>query len=119
VRTERALLRTGEYLVGRACRRLAPETRDQRYREWTAELPAILHDPQIRLGPRRAVRMLGYAADILRGTALTPRPARRGQAGIPRPVLGLLCVAGLAVLAGGIWDTVRAPRAVEGISHEL
>ena len=71
MRFEYALLRTGEYLVRRACRRLQPEIRDDRYREWTAELPAILHDPQIRLGPHRALRMLGYAADTLRGTALT------------------------------------------------
>jgi hypothetical protein len=74
MRAERALLRTGEYLVGRACRRLPPETRDERYREWAAELPAILHDPQIRLAPRRAVRMLGYAATtVLATTALIPR----------------------------------------------
>jgi hypothetical protein len=50
MRVEYALLRTGEYLVRRACRRLPPDIRDDRYREWTAELPAILHDPQIRLG---------------------------------------------------------------------
>jgi hypothetical protein len=109
VRAERALLRTGEYLVGRACRRLAPATRDQRYREWTAELPAILHDPQIMLASHRAVRMLGYAADTLRGTALTPGPARRRPAAILTPILGLLFVAGLVVVAWAVWDTVRAP----------
>lgn len=77
MRVEYALLRTGEYLVRRACRRLPPEIRDDRYREWSAELPAILHDPQIRLGPHRAVRMLGYAVDTLRATALTPGSAWR------------------------------------------
>jgi len=109
VRAERALLRTGEYLVGRACSRLAPATRDQRYREWTAELPAILHDPQIRLASHRAVRMLGYAADTLRGTALTPGPARRRPAAILTPLLGLLFVAALMLVAWDVWNTVRAP----------
>ena len=56
---------------GPACR-LPREVREERCREWAAELPAILHDPQVRFAPRRAVRMLGYAADTLRGTAMTP-----------------------------------------------
>ena len=72
MRAEQALLRIGEYLVGRACRRLPREIRDERCREWVAELPAILHDPEIRLAPHRAVRMLGYAADTVRATALAP-----------------------------------------------
>ena len=76
MRGERRLLRLGEYLVGRACQRLPPEVREERYREWAAELPAILHDPQVRPAPWRAVRMLGYAADTLRGTAMTPGWAR-------------------------------------------
>jgi hypothetical protein len=66
-----------ESLVLRACRRLPGPTRDDRYREWAAELPAILHDPEISLGPYRALRMLAYAADNLRGAALTPGPAHR------------------------------------------
>ena len=82
MRAERALLRTGEYLVGRACRRLPPEIRDDRYREWAAELPAILHDPQIRLAPLRAVRML-LAADHLRGPPWLPGQPGTAQ-GPPR-----------------------------------
>ena len=78
MRGERQLLRLGEYLVGRACQRLPQEAREERYREWAAELPAILHDPQIRLAPRRAARMLGYAADTLRGAAMTPVRAGTG-----------------------------------------
>jgi hypothetical protein len=49
MRGERALLRLGESLVRRACRRLPRTVREDRYREWAAELPAILHDPEIRL----------------------------------------------------------------------
>ena len=41
MRGERQLLRIGEYLVRRACRPLPPDVREERYREWAAELPAI------------------------------------------------------------------------------
>jgi hypothetical protein len=73
---ERGLLRTGEFLVGRAVRRLPGRVRDERYREWAAELPAILRDPS--LGPpwRRAARMLGYALDTIRAAAPRPGPDR-------------------------------------------
>jgi hypothetical protein len=110
MRGERALLRTGEYLVGRSCRRLPPEIRDERYREWVAELPAILHDREIRLAPYRAARMLGYAADTLRGTSLTPGRTRRRSAVPSTLPLALLFVAGLVTVVWGIWDAVRAPE---------
>jgi hypothetical protein len=106
---ERALLRIGEYLVDRACRCLPRETRKDRYREWAAELPAILHDPEIRFAPRRAVRMLGYAADTLRGAARTPGRARHRPPAPLALLLGLLFVAGLALVVWDIGATVRAP----------
>ena len=105
MRGERALLGIGEYLVGRACRRLPREIRDERYREWAAELPAILHDREIRLAPYRAVRMLGYAADTLRGTALAPGRARRRATLLP----SLLLIAALVNVVWAVWDAVRAP----------
>ena len=77
MRGERRLLRIGEYLIARACRHLPTEARDERYREWVAELPAILRDPGVRPAPRRAARMLRYASGTIRGTALTPGSARR------------------------------------------
>jgi hypothetical protein len=91
-----------------ACRRLPQDIREERYREWAAELPAILHDPQIRPAPRRAVRTLGYAADIFRGTSMTPVRAWHRR---PREAaaLSLLLLACLAALAVDIWTTVRAP----------
>jgi hypothetical protein len=75
MRGEHQLLRVGEQLVTRACRRLPPDIRAERYREWTGELPAILHDPDVRFAWRRALRMLGYAADIVRATTATPATA--------------------------------------------
>ena len=69
---ERGLLRTGEFLVACATRRLPARVRDERYREWAAELPAILQDPSLGSPGRRAARMLGYALDTIRATALGP-----------------------------------------------
>ena len=103
MRGERQLLRLGEYLVGLACQQLPQDIREERCEEWAAELPAILHDPQIRLAPRRAMRMLAYAADTLRGTALAPGTA---PGRIPRMFAALdrlFPVAGLVVVALEIW----------------
>lgn len=77
MRGERRLLRIGEYLIARACAHLPAEARQERYREWVAELPAILHDAGVRPAARRAARMLGYASGTIRGTALAPGSARR------------------------------------------
>lgn len=109
MRAKRQLLRLGEYLVGRACQRLPKDIREERYREWAAELPAILHDPQIRLAPRRAVRMLGYAADTFRGTTLTHVRARR-QAPAVTAALSVLLLASLALVTWNVWNIVRAPE---------
>jgi len=109
MRAERQLLRLGEYLVGRASQRLPKDIREERYEEWAAELPAILHDPQIRLAPRRAIRMLGYAADTFRGTTPTRGRARR-QAPAITAALSVLLLAGLALVTWDIWNIVRAPE---------
>jgi hypothetical protein len=109
MRGERQLLRLGEYLVRRACRQLPPDVREERYREWTAELPAILHDPQVRFAPWRAVRMLGYAADTLRGTAMTPGTARGRISRLGATVDVPLQVACLVVVAVSVWAVVQAP----------
>lgn len=97
MRGERQLLRLGEYLVGRASRRLPRRIRAERYREWSAELPVILHDPQISLAPRRAVRMVVYAADTLRGTALMHVRGQRRSARLLTAVGVVLVAAGLAL----------------------
>jgi hypothetical protein len=105
---ERALLRIGEYLVGRACRQLPRDIREQRYQEWMAELPAILRDPQIGPAPRRAVRMLGYAADTLRGAVLTHDRARPLLLSWSA-VYCVLLVADLVFVTSDIWNIVGRP----------
>ena len=108
MRGERQLLRLGEYLLRRACQRLPPDIRQERYREWAAELPAILQDPQIKHSPRRAVHMLAYAADAVRGAAMTPARARRRTSRMAA-LLCLVLVAGLITVAWEMWTIVQAP----------
>lgn len=110
MRGERALLHIGEYLVGLACHRLPRAARTDRYREWAAELPAILHDPGTRFAPRRAVRMLGYAADTLRGAALAPGPGHRRPIVLSTLWFGLVFVAGVVFMVWSVQDTVRTPE---------
>lgn len=110
MRGERWLLRVGEFLAGRAARHLPAAVRDERYREWAAELPVILGDPEVRPAAARAARMLWFAADTLRGAALRPGPARRrgahrgaaGKNGVLKSArwlgVGLGLLAALAVL---------------------
>jgi hypothetical protein len=109
MRWERPLLRAGEYLIARSCRRLPSQIRDERRREWTAELPAILNDPGTKLAVRRAVRMLGYAADTIRGTALGRGRARRRPTARGAAVIGLHIIPELAAAAFIAWATVTAP----------
>jgi hypothetical protein len=96
-RTQRA----AEHLIRRACRRLPGEAGKERYREWVAELPAILADPDIGSGLRRSARALSYAAGISRCARRLGRPGGRPgpQASQPpRPGFPVLRVtAGLVI----------------------
>jgi hypothetical protein len=55
--------RLARHLIRLACLRLSGETREDRYREWAAELHAILADPETSSRTRRNARALLYAAD--------------------------------------------------------
>jgi hypothetical protein len=69
--------RVAEQLIRHACRRLPDEIRDERCREWAAELPAIVHDPDVRFALLRSARALGYAAGIRRSARQLSRAAGR------------------------------------------
>jgi hypothetical protein len=107
MRTEGQLLRIGEFLVGRACQRLPRKIRDERYREWAAELPVILHDPEIRFSLRRAARMLAYALGTIRGAALPPGRQRRRIT--RRTVLAGVILVFVPALGLDVWGAVLAP----------
>jgi hypothetical protein len=64
------ILGLAERMIRLACLRLPEADRDERYREWIAELPAILYDSDVRPAPRRALRALLFAADQHRGIRL-------------------------------------------------
>jgi hypothetical protein len=68
--------RLAEWLIRAVCRRLPPDERAERCREWTAELPAILDDESIRPAFRRALRALSFCAGISRTTRQLSRSAR-------------------------------------------
>jgi hypothetical protein len=108
VRGERQLLWLGDYLIRRASRQLPPDAREERYREWAAELPAILHDPQVRFAPLRAFGMLAYAADTLRGAA---RASGRLGLGIlrTRAFERVFLVVFLVGMGASIWSIAQAP----------
>ena len=102
MRAERSALRAGQTLISLACRRLPAGIRQERYQEWLAELPVILRDRGIGPAPLRVVRMLAFAADTLRGTALASeayRGAHRGRGTAAKDIrwlsTGLLLLAGL------------------------
>jgi hypothetical protein len=75
----RLVQRVAERLIGAACRRLPAEVRDERFREWMAELPAILDDESIRPPWLRGLRALAFCAGISRSTRQLNRPARAGS----------------------------------------
>lgn len=102
MRGERYALRAGEHLVSLACRRLPARIRPEQYQEWLAELPVILRDRDAGPAPLRVIRMLAFAADTLRGTALACdayRGAHRGKAKAAKDIrwlgTGLLLLGGL------------------------
>jgi hypothetical protein len=112
--------RIAEHLLRRACRRLPGDIRDERYREWAAELPAIIHDPGIRVAFLRSARALRYTLGIARSTRHLPAagasPRGTRQAAIfPRPDGVFLAIAGVAawitliVLAGAFPAAAASP----------
>ena len=73
-----------ERLIRRACRRLPEHARDDRYREWTAELAAILDDAAG--GFPGAARGLRYATGIARAVRRMRPAAPAGQVPPVRPM---------------------------------
>jgi hypothetical protein len=116
MRGERHTLRAGEYLVSRARRRLPARAREERYQEWLAELPAILHDRGAGPAPLRVVRMLAFAADTLRGTTLAPGAYRGAHQGAHRggAAKTIRWVAAGLLLLGALLVPLLALLAYEG-----
>ncbi len=112
--------RIAEHLLRRACRRLPGDIRDERYREWAAELPAIIHDPVIRVAFLRSACALRYAVGVARSTrhlpavGASPRGTRQ-PAIFPRPdgifpaIAGVVAWMTLIVLAGAFPAAAASP----------
>jgi uncharacterized protein DUF4190 len=107
--------RAADMLIRAACRRLPAEVREERGREWSAELLAILNDPGIRLAALRRARALGYAVGVYHGagrlyrSALAASPAMavaaddtpqwRAQQANPLAIASLVCAMVALVLS--------------------
>jgi hypothetical protein len=78
--------RLATHLIRLASSRLPARDREDRYREWIAELHAIAHDPGTASRARRGARALLYAADQNRGVRqLRQRPDSQAPHLPPRP----------------------------------
>ena len=78
--------RLATHLIRLASLRLSGQDREDRYREWTAELHAIAHDPGTPSRARRGARALLYAADQNRGVRqLRQRAGSQAPHPPPRP----------------------------------
>lgn len=71
--------RLARHVIRRACGWLPDGIRDERYREWAAELPAILADPDVRSAAVRGARAVRYAAGVYRGARRLGRAAGRAR----------------------------------------
>jgi hypothetical protein len=115
--------RLAEYLIRRACHHLPEDIRDERYQEWTAELPAILYSPDTRYQAIRVARALCYAADHTRGARRYPRTAGKSRVPVAaarspapsmhrpsrnpwRDVAGVTAISEMALLLTLNWWTV-------------
>jgi len=89
VTTRPAAQQIAELLIRAACRRLPRDVREERRREWSAELLAILDDPAVRVAALRRARALRYAAGICRSAGRLHRPAPGASVAVtvpaPRP----------------------------------
>lgn len=93
-----AVQSAAERLIRRACRRLPGGTQDERYREWAAEVPAILHDPDIRFALLRAARALRFAVGTYTSARRSPGAIRY------QPDAAAFASAGVRLLISvGIW----------------
>jgi uncharacterized protein DUF4190 len=85
VTTRPAAQRIAELLIRAACRRLPGDVREERRREWSAELLAILDDPGVRVAVLRGARALRYAAGICRSAGRLHRSALGASAAVTVP----------------------------------
>jgi hypothetical protein len=112
--------RLADDMIRRACRRLPGEAGDERYREWAAELPAILSDPDIGPRVRRRARALGYAAGVSRcarrlgraGGQPRPGASLHAQPGFPvrRVVVGVLIDVAVVAVFITLGTAFQPPR---------
>lgn len=104
--------RLADWLIRRSGRRLPDGTREDRLREWTAELTAILADAGItRL--RRKARAIRFSTGVQRAARRMTRPpgTRRPRVFTVRAAAAAAITAAVLVTASAMLDYVVAPAA--------
>jgi hypothetical protein len=124
--------RLARQLIRLACLRLPAQARDDRYREWTAELYSIVHDPGTPSRVRRGARAVLYAADQVRGAGCLGRAApsrsrRRGARKFLQPrTSGAQALVVTVLMAGFLtgdwlltrsWDGFRTTSAISAVTY--
>jgi hypothetical protein len=112
-RVEKCALRTAQKLIIRACAPLPEGERDERCREWVAEVYAVLEYPR-RFWPLGVLAVLAYATDQFRTTwpsrkTRTAKHITRSAKARKRTVAGVVgvvafVVAGVAGVAAFVAD---------------
>ena len=62
---EDRLQRRAESILARACRHLPDEVREERIKEWGAEIPAVLHESEVRPAWRRGARTAWFVLGVV------------------------------------------------------
>jgi hypothetical protein len=94
-------LRQAKRLIRSACLKLPIDIAPGYYREWTAELPAILEDHEVRSPSIRMLRALTFALDQHRSVRkLAPQGSRRRSS--RSLLIGLTAIAFVLGTVGGV-----------------
>ena len=94
-------LRNAKRLIRSACLKLPIDIAPNYYREWTAELPAILDDHEVRSPSIRIIRALTFAVDQHRSVRkLAPHGSRRRSS--RSLLIGLTAIAFVLGIVGGV-----------------
>ncbi|MEV5989360.1 hypothetical protein AB0L85_31030 [Streptomyces sp. NPDC052051] len=104
--------RAAEFLLRRACRRLPEEQAEERFAEWSAELPAIVSDPDLS-DFRAAWRAVAFAFGQIRtAEELAARqPADPFDAIRAFPLVGALILLAVTSDSEGMMDSVATVTA--------
>jgi hypothetical protein len=104
--------RAAELVLRRACRRLPEEQAEERFAEWSAELPAICNDPDLS-GLRAAWRAVAFALGQIRTVEelAARQPADLLDAARTLPLVGALALLAVTSDSDGMVGSIGTAAA--------